>query len=293
MSEHNWWNETNSLLKIENREQSGDSMLNNLLDIEGVEVDPLVSTNRSELDQLCINTFRTLLESKDPRWRLAYKMQRLKKEGILEDSQLEHALRSDYLSDHPSIRRGFGRYIDQVTIPQLARALANIEIGNAVKPRFETMFPANDFYECRYKTGSIFTDKETKVTGCHEAVWQLQLFEIFTKKPQYLGRVGFNFHWENDNKILSIANIQGASNSQEAQELFEEINGQGFNDFLVNLLQLKLGDEFVIRGVEGRPENKGMYKSTFKHANIPTYRVKRFYKEEYVPNFEDIFKLDN
>ncbi len=186
--------------------------LDELLDIEGVDKGFRPASTRSELDRISINTFRILLGENDPRWRLVYQIERLKNEGLLSGQQLEHALRADYLSDLPSIRRGNSRYIDEVTIPQLARALANIEIGHNIAPLFKKNFLKNseffyvEFEQARIGSGHI---PDTRgVMGSHEALWQLLLFQKQADNL-FVGRVGFNFHLENKTPIVSITNIQG------------------------------------------------------------------------------------
>lgn len=292
MTEHKWWKQVDPMLQSENRDQTGDEMLHTLLDIEGVDEAVPGDASRSQLDQLCVKTFRTILHKNDPRWRLVYQMQRVKTEDLLHGPHIEHALRADYLSDHPSIRRGYSRYIDQVTIPQLARALANIETGNKVESRFTNLLPLSDMYSCIYTAGSILADKSTGITGCQEALWQLQLYETHTPKETFLGRIGFNFHREHNTKVVSITNIQGAPNSPDAHELFEDLSGHTFGEYLVHVLQRQLRDDFVLRGVNNRPENKALYRSVFRHVGIPMYPVKRFTDEPYVPDFEDLFDIN-
>lgn len=291
---HNWKATARQLLSNEFREVTGDRLIHDLLDIEGVDTNAIPNANASELEQLSINNFRILLEAKDPRWRLVYKMHRLKVEGILEGAQLEHALRADYLSDHPSIRRGFARYIDEITIPQLARALANIEIGNQVRPNLQDLLPLQTFYTCEYNAGRIgahLKPDERGIMGCQEALWQLQLFQHLLGKEEFVGRIGFNFHFENGKRITSITNIQGAHNRPENNEVFTQINGHGFGEFLVTLLRSRLNSNFVFRGVEGRAENKALYKSVFKTYNIPQYEVPRLTKQPYSPTLEETFGL--
>jgi hypothetical protein len=291
---HDWSESTSVELGQASREVNGATMLNQLLDIEGVDREPIQNATRTELDRLSIHNFRILMNDEDPRWRLVYKMHRLKSEGALEGAYLEHALRADYLSNHPSIRRGFARYIDEITIPQLARALANLEIGNLVKPQFEKVLSSSTFYNCNYEVGRIGANHKPDdrgIMGCQEGVWQLQIFETFNYN-KFLGRIGFNFHMENGSPIISITNIQGASNAKEANELFVSINGHGFGEFLINSLRLQLGESFTLRGVQGRPENKALYNSVFRNANVPQYKVKRFSNEEYAPSFEKIFEIE-
>ncbi len=285
MSEHPWHAQAMQHLEAENREVSGDKLLHLLLDIEGVDQGQTVSADRSELDRLSLKHFRSILEKNDPRWRLVYQMDRLTKEGVLIKKELAHAIKADYLSDHPSIRRGWSRYTDHVTIAQLSRALANVEIGHQLEPQLQNLLPLSKMYDCQYVAGDVL-ENERGVTGCQEALWQLQLFEDFMPDKDYLGRIGFNFHIENNQRVVSITNIQGASNSQEGQELFVELAGHGFADFLVNILQRRLGNEFIYRGVGNRPDNKVLYKSTFRHAKIPTYNLKRFTGEKHFPSFE-------
>ena len=288
---HNWNTEMINNLSLSERRISGDQMIGGLLDIEGVDRQYDVYANRSELDQTCINTFRCLLDEQDPRWRLVYKMQKLKEDGILEGSHLEHALRADYLSDHSSIRRGFSRYIDEVTIPQLARAMANLEIGHKVTPLLSVdFFPLSKMFKTEFGIGQIGSrhkPDERGVMGCQEALWQLQIFE--RRNDQFFGRIGFNFHWENKKPIVSITNIQGVPDDPEGFEMFESLAGQNFGESLVHTLKTSLREDYIYRGVKGRVENPAFYNMVFRRRNIPQYKVKRLYGEKYVPSFEELF----
>lgn len=288
-----WYERITQILSVKNREHSGDGMINDLLNIEGVDVSPQHTSNRTELDQISINTFRILLENDDPRWRLAYKLQRLKHEGLLNGEDFEHALRADYLSNHASIRRGFNRYIDEVTIPQLARALANIEIGNNLKPKLVNLLPLARHHHVTYGTGSIgfrHQPDNRGIMGCQEALWELRLFENILRPDDFIGRIGINFHHENKKKIVSIVNIQGAHGKPEIAESFAQSQGQGFGEFLIHSLKSRLDKSYELRGVVGRTENQALYKSVFKNTGIPGFKVKRLSGEQYVPSFEEIFK---
>jgi hypothetical protein len=152
----------------------------------------------------------------------------LSEDGIFKGAHLEHALRANHLSNHPSIRRGFIRYIDEVTIPQLARALANIEIGNSVKPKLDNVLSLSIVYRCNYEIGRIgsgLKPDERGIMGCQESLWQFQLSTVLLGNEQFIGRIGFNYYWENDNPIVSITNIQGIPGAKESLNFFEELNG--------------------------------------------------------------------
>jgi hypothetical protein len=290
--EHSWDEQTNLILSKENREIPGDEMIDNLLDIEGVDKEAPDEVTRSRFDQLSKKHFRIILEEEDPRWRLVYKMARLEKENIFKGEHFEHALRADYLSQYQSIRRGWSRYIDQVTITQLARALANIEIGNEVSPLFNNLTYFNGLYEEIYEPSRIgvgHKPDERGVTGSQEALWQLLLMSKLFTGETYLGRIGFNFHIENHKRIVSISNIQGSHNKEKI-EVFENVAYRSFSESLIFTLKQKLGQQgYEYRGVKGRKENPALYSVVFKKLGIETYPVNRLYGEKYIPAFEEIF----
>ncbi len=291
-TEHPWKEETEGILTNKLRETSGDQMIDNLLDIEGVDKEAPEEVNRSRFDQLSKKHFRVLLDKEDPRWRLVYKMARLEKEGILKGEHFEHGLRADYLSEHQSIRRGFSRYTDHITITQLARTLANIEIGNEVAKLLNESVYMNNLYKTIYEPSMIgFRHQvdERGVTGSQETLWQFLLLENSSESENCLGRIGFNFHIENGKRIISISNIQGA-HYPEGLKIFEEYAHKNFAEFLVSKLQKTLGDEYKYRGVRGRPENPPLYTMTFRKMGIPRYRVDRLYGKPYWQSFEEIFE---
>ncbi|QQR92720.1 MAG: hypothetical protein IPJ89_00550 [Candidatus Iainarchaeum archaeon] len=167
--------------------------------------------------------------------------------------------------------RQYETYIDLQHVTQLSRALTNIEIGaNYIKP--EKIYPVKGKYAMQFeRTKSIARGKDKRgVTGCPEALWQFHLYNGST----YLGRIGINFHNEGVERIVTIANIQGAEGRAEQLEAFKKATGKRFNDALVEKLKEILGPRFHYRGIVNPEKNPAMYQMTFRRAKMPTYSLK-------------------
>ena len=106
----------------------------------------------------------------------------------------------------PYLTELFGR----VTIPALQCAALNLERTNKI---------------------TLGSDQRG-VTGCPEALYQLQIY-----MGEYAGRIGFNFHLENNTQIISITNVQGVPGAKQMYDQFEEEYGERPHNYLIRYLQ--------------------------------------------------------
>lgn len=227
--------------------------------------------NFSELHDSSIFLFKHILAQGDIRWKLAIKYAELKKEIPMQPINLENGLRAVYSSRSQGKNKARGASIvGAIHVLQLTRALKNIELGNK---HFEFRQPINinSKYEAKFvKTNSILKQVDKKgVSGCPEALWQLQLWE----KNKYLGRIGVNFHAEGAKNIVTIANIQGANGKKLEQNEFKKITGKHFGEELISRLQNTLGPSFEYRGAIPNDINKVLYKMTFRKTKPEKIKV--------------------
>ncbi|MBI5636193.1 hypothetical protein HY993_04495 [Candidatus Micrarchaeota archaeon] len=240
--------------------------LNAILDREGVDKNPPKNANISSLHASSISLFRFILNSGDPRWRLAFTHARLLKEKKIKGIHLENALQANYLSsENKSWRNRYSAFVSKENISHLSRALKNNEIGHEFAAAIGEKTILENGYELKLeKTRNTSRKKDANnVSGCPEALWQLQLF----KDGKYLGRVGFNFHKERRAKIISITNIQGAEGKQAQIKQAEKHLGTNFGAFLIKHVKNALGEEVVYRGRK-QERNRTMYTMAFRKAGI-------------------------
>ncbi len=227
--------------------------------------------NLSELHDASIFLFKHVIEPSDVRWSLAKKYAELKKELGFSTFDLENGLRSVYSSRTQGQNKAYGAsFVGQIHILQLARSLRNFELGTEnVSHRFSQRIGSN--YELKFaQTDSIQKEHNRfGVSGCPEAMWQLQLWS----PKGYVGRVGFNFHTEGKNTVITIANIQGAVGKKEEQNAFEIKMGKPFGEVLVERLQHTLGPKFEYRGAIPTEKNQSQYRMTFRKAKPVRIKV--------------------
>jgi len=253
--------------------------VNSLLDREGITSD--LKHSFSEMTDSSVKLFRFILAEEDPRRRIAANY--LSIAGHHKGLTFENALLANYCSNYPSMRFRYSQYWDMYGLTQLARAIKNIEIGNKM-PLTEK---ENNGYIFKYRrTDRINKGKNRdNITGCPEAIWQLQLF----KDNQYLGRIGFNFHEEFGKIIVSICNIQGAEDTKTELDEFAEVFSRLFGIELVEMVKKDMpllfpDKEIIFRGSQALSNgeaNSVIYKMTFRRTKIPYYKSgRRMVKEE-------------
>jgi hypothetical protein len=254
-----------------------DLFVNSLLDREGITSNS--NGYFADIWDSSIKLFRFIVDEKDPRTRIAAHYLLIPE--LYKGLSFENALLATYCSDYPSMRFGYSQYISLPSLIQLIRAIKNIEIGS----RLPLTEEEDRGYSFKYKrTNKITMGRDAnKVTGCPEAVWQLQLF----KNRQYLGRIGFNFHEEFGKIVVSICNIQGAEDVKAELEKFKLLFEQHFGIELVEKLKKDLPllfneKEIIFRGGQSSEDTNlsAMYKMTFRRTKIPFYRTgKRMLRE--------------
>jgi hypothetical protein len=232
--------------------------------------------NLSELHDASIFLFKQILPQGDPRWHLAQKYADLAKKTNFLDINFENGMRANYASKSIGRNKAFGHAVTFTPqVRQLARTLKNIEIGMSLIYK-RAPLKHKQFSIVFERTNSIMRNADSKgITGCPEALWQLQLF----KEGKYLGRIGFNFHQEGLKVIVSIANIQGVSskiNPEAKKELqtLKDQEGDNLGEFLIKKLKSQLGPKFEYRGVHTTDNNLVQYKMSFRKAKIPEYDTK-------------------
>lgn len=238
---------------------------------EGVDARKPSNVTISDLHSASIFLFKHILHPTEARWRLAYKYARLKADRAFEPINLHNALIAKYGSKTLSFQTRYANtYIALQNVTHLARALANIEIGHNLFSAIEKTTNIGQGYQTKFEqTQSISRGKDKRgVTGCPEALWQLQLYH----NNIYTGRVGFNFHREGKKPVLTITNIQGAEGRGNELNGFKDKFGTRFNEYLVNLLKQTFGQYFEIRGIVNQEKNAAMYAMTFRKAKIPIIR---------------------
>jgi len=243
-----------------------DREYNRVFNIAGVDARPPKNSRANDLHKASIFLFKYILHPLDARWRLAYQYARLKGENQFKKFNLHNALIAKYGSRMHSSQIRFSEiYTDLKHTLHLARALANIEIGNRIQSNVKNI--ENIFgYDIKMgKTTSISrgTDSEG-VTGCPEALWQLQL----RHNGKYIGRIGFNFHREGKDIVATITNIQGRKEVKSEMDHFQELTRERFNDYLVQTLRRIIGPKIQLRGIKNPNQNPTLYAMTFRKNKV-------------------------
>lgn len=257
---------------------SGSRLIDSALDREGITgATVLTAENYQPLTDATIKLFRFPLHADDPRARLAVHYLQMK-HLIHKPMNFENALLADYLSlKNPSTRFGYSQYIGLPPLVQLARALRNIEIGSQLAQ--------GDRESGVYLHRLAQTNKITRgsdrlgVTGCPEALWQLQLFT----GQRYLGRIGFNFHDNHEKTVVSITNVQGGPKGVKADiESYEKHMDAPFGAALIELLRKKLAHElphkeFQLHGriyfeKDAQDKPYRVYRRAFRRAHVPVVK---------------------
>ncbi len=246
------------------------------LNREGIHAWPKASLTESDLHGASIYLFKFILAKSDPRWRLASAYADLKKGVRMEPLNMENAMLATYASDYSGHRGKYSVYNSLEQVTQLSRAIKNIEMGSERARIFRERVTLKNGYELQFeRTRSIQRGKDSRgVTGCPEALWQLQLYH----NGNYLGRVGFNFHMEKDSaehNIVTIANVQGVGGEFGRHRdvlKIKEVFRTDLGGLLCRKLTEILGDEFEYRGVLNKEQNVVQYAMAFRRAKIQVFR---------------------
>lgn len=204
-------------------------ILRQMLDQEGLQ--PLIVEPICYRSNLVLNTaiglFGHILDTSDERWRIAEAASRAfyLTKGVTVHCALYEAI---YLS--PNKRSSFASEFSRLgTSPEnLRQAARSIHNANAT----ETYSKVN---AGGIKIKRVVTTKITHgynpdhTTGCPEALHQFQMF----CKGKYVGRVGFNVHQEEGQKVVTIANIQGSKGGRYLLDQAQEILGVPPLNYLV------------------------------------------------------------
>lgn len=220
----------------------------------------------TELHEASLFLFQHILHPEDFRWHIVQKYASLVRKGYIRGPTLENALQAKYLSTNDSHRNLYSKFVSEENQAQLIRSLHNIELGNIYEQIINKNLDLFPDYNVKYmKTKNTTRTKDaSNITGCPEALWQLQLFE----GKNYIGRIGFNFHIEFGKIIISIVNIQGASNQKLAQELFRSKYKQDFATALTKMLVGKFDENVVeFRGLKSE-KNRPLYEMTLRKSGI-------------------------
>lgn len=232
-----------------------------------------------KLIKSALDWFGWILHDQDPRWWIINAFLEAKETAKFLGEHQEVAFRATYLSEYQSFRNEYGRFGKEQNIVQLCRAINNLAFHPYIQSAFNEVFQSNFFPDhihlelYRTKKFTLGTDARN-ITGCPEALYQLQAFY----GEKYIGRIGINFHIESDTLVISIANVQGAS---ECKDIYNELRNKYRITFFNKMIKVakdlslhleKMGFKCEIRGVQnpkkGKPE---LYQGVFAAEGIPVF----------------------
>jgi hypothetical protein len=247
----------------------GTALVSRALEREGIRLDQK-RTNISEVHDSSLFLFKRILDPHDPRVKLAIKHAELKKKYNFKPINLENGLRAVYASRRKGYR---GRWTDSPLsvqqLTQLSRALTNIRLSHKLIKGRKPLNIKGDYSLNFELTNSIMVGKDKRgVTGCPEAMCQLHL----TKSGKYLGRIGFNFHIEKVEIVISVANVQGAEGKKNELDEFKEQFRENFGEFLIKKLMGTMGPKFIYRGIRPNGNNMPLYTMSFRKSGITTFK---------------------
>ncbi len=260
--------------------------LGRLLISEGIGIFPLAPgvTKPPELIDASIFLFRHIPNDQDLRWQIARELVEVREEVPFKPLNLENALLATYLSDDPldqSWRNGYSSYLSEPNLRQLCRAIVNLRHYPWLRKNFEQArkgIPEKvGLALVRTNRIGLGTDG-LGVTGCPEAVYQLQLH----CGGKYMARVGFNLHEKDGQIIVSVVNLQGVPVGKSLRDLVASQCGLSPFNFLLRKLRLVV-PEAEIKGLRN-PRFQGaapLYNACFKTEGIPR---KYFFRERHEIN---------
>jgi len=262
---------------------SGDGLAAVLME-EGLQPCVVDFLRDNRLVNLALHTFGVVLDQGDPRWWLIAAMGRL---TSFRPQHMENALTATYASSRPSYRQEYGKWRREPNLRQLVRAVQNVGYWSELQ-RSGGIFETGGGWPKGYQQLLRRTHRIAKgadasgVTGCPEALYQFQLWS----GNRYLGRIGFNRHWEGKVPVLTIANIQGVPGaSSDYSRLYRSMKVHPFNQLVRELISVAGLCGGVVRGISPPPSEKAndaVYRKVFQEEMVPTLsppRISR--KSEY------------
>jgi hypothetical protein len=250
-----------------------------LAGIPQIETLPLLWKDE-ELIRECLSIFSFLFHENDPRWALvAFELEASHRS---ETKPIHHevALSAYYLSAQPSYRNQYGRFTTEANLLQLSRSVVNLWHWPEIRLSLGEILDSSSLMKECCRTRVVRTTRITRgknadnITGCPEALYQLQLFY----NEAYVGRIGFNLHVEGTKLVISIANIQGATGAKELHNKFRnKYKTSVFNQLVKIIKQWELsltnqGLDVEVRGLENpKNGNSQLYQSVFENEGIPLY----------------------
>lgn len=252
----------------------GTSIYLNILESEGISsltYNPgLRMTN--ELINASEYLFGFMLSDSDPRWLIVSAYTKL---SHFQPYHFENALTATYLSNKPSYRNEYSKWVSEANIRHLCRAIVNVGENQRLQSLFSNFLQTQNYKIIGVRTGTTSIKKgknQFGITGCPEALYQLQLFNF----GQYIGRVGFNLHKEYFDPVLSITNLQGVPQGLELYNQFEVNSGIGPFNLLVQKV-VDLGNLFgaTVYGIKNPKINASLYNTVFKREGIQRVSFKK------------------
>jgi len=171
---------------------------------EGISKRVVCDANLSQIHDASIFLFKQIVARDDPRHCLAEKYAHLKKNINFQPINFENGMRANYASRSKGGNKPYGFSITGVLhVRQLIRSLVNIEIGHRLVWRKKPIQIGKRQLVFE-RTNSLVKKKNSQgITGCPEAMWQLQLFDA----GNYVGRIGFNFHIEDRMREIMLEEL--------------------------------------------------------------------------------------
>jgi|Napbiome12C3dose_1001474.scaffolds.fasta_scaffold00001_218 hypothetical protein len=224
--------------------------------------------------------FRFILSDDDPRWHIVSGFVQAKKEARFRPLNFENALLAIYLSDAPSFRNGYSSVSKAESLRQFCRAVYNVGAFPILKDSFQAVaeepeLPRGFTIEFARTDRILSGANKLGITGCPEALYQLRMF----KDGEYIARIGFNAHSEEEVMVLSVTNMQGVPKGHPYRELSEQCGVKPFNVLLqrVKTLTDVSSIPVVLRGLKNpvHQESGPLYNTVFKHEKIRRFSFKR------------------
>lgn len=227
-----------------------------------------------------IDFFKHILDDNDSRWAIVLAFEEAREQSKFSKMNFENALQAVYLSRVPSYRNEYSRFTREPNLRQLCRAIQNVACWPDLKQSYQqihypTPFPESpEVFLAKTNKLTLGTDSRS-VTGCPEALYQLQMFD----DDYFVGRIGFNVHVEGETPIISIANIQGIPDGKELYDYWEETFAFRPFNYLVRVLKVFSQVYSPLSKIRGLKNSKrgagGVYNRVLKAEGIKILRFTR------------------